>query len=58
MMGIEDAATVGLVHTGRSGARATLLAKDSDPNNRARTVRLASFLWAIPASRLAGVASR
>eukprot|EP00584_Thalassiosira_punctigera_P014797 CAMPEP_0172553576 /NCGR_PEP_ID=MMETSP1067-20121228/51286_1 /TAXON_ID=265564 ORGANISM="Thalassiosira punctigera, Strain Tpunct2005C2" /NCGR_SAMPLE_ID=MMETSP1067 /ASSEMBLY_ACC=CAM_ASM_000444 /LENGTH=562 /DNA_ID=CAMNT_0013341787 /DNA_START=41 /DNA_END=1729 /DNA_ORIENTATION=+ len=58
MMGIGDvsAATVGLVHAGRSGARAMLLAEDSDSKNRAHVIRLVAFLWSIPASRLAGVA--
>jgi len=58
MHGIGDvnAATIGLVHAGHSGARAMILAEDSDSKNRAHVVRGLLFLWSIPASRLAGVA--
>eukprot|EP00585_Thalassiosira_rotula_P012952 CAMPEP_0196131630 /NCGR_PEP_ID=MMETSP0910-20130528/1553_1 /TAXON_ID=49265 /ORGANISM="Thalassiosira rotula, Strain GSO102" /LENGTH=576 /DNA_ID=CAMNT_0041391113 /DNA_START=116 /DNA_END=1846 /DNA_ORIENTATION=+ len=58
MHGIGDAnaATIGLVHAGHSGARAMILAEDSDSKNRAHMVRGLLFLWSIPASRLAGVA--
>lgn len=58
MNGIGDktAATIGLVHSGHSGAQTMLLAEDSASKNQAHIVRALLFLWSIPASRLAGVA--
>lgn len=52
----REAATVGLVHAGWSGARDMLLAEDSASRAQAHVVRALLALWAIPASRLAGVA--
>lgn len=48
--------SVGLVHSGSNTAQQMIIAEDSDSRNAALFVRALLFLWAIPASRLAGVA--
>mmetsp|Transcript_9464 Transcript_9464/g.16463 ORF Transcript_9464/g.16463 Transcript_9464/m.16463 type:complete len:574 (-) Transcript_9464:117-1838(-) len=57
MNGIGDkaAATIGLVHAGRSGPRAMLEAEDSASKTQAHVIRALMFLWSVPASRLLGV---
>eukprot|EP00571_Detonula_confervacea_P011120 CAMPEP_0172306668 /NCGR_PEP_ID=MMETSP1058-20130122/7697_1 /TAXON_ID=83371 /ORGANISM="Detonula confervacea, Strain CCMP 353" /LENGTH=548 /DNA_ID=CAMNT_0013018633 /DNA_START=9 /DNA_END=1655 /DNA_ORIENTATION=- len=55
-IGNEKSATIGLVHSGGHSAQAMIIAEDSDSKRQALFIRGLLFLWAVPVSRLAGVA--